>query len=128
MAKSKGSSTHQYPSKPKTSLFLCCFGSSSSPTKGSLPISNMKKKRKKKTTTTTSWFSWLRIRFTKKSSHKTVPFEASINSHDSKPKSKSTLPHKPQPPATTVPPPAPVHPSTPYYTPTQVFILIIRFL
>ncbi|KAK7349018.1 hypothetical protein VNO80_23845 [Phaseolus coccineus] len=134
MAKSKASSTHQHPSKPKTSLFLCCFGSShaldSSPTKDSFPISDMKKKKKRKTKSTiTSWFSWLRIRFNKKSSHKTVPFESSITSHHhahdskTKSKSKSTLPHKAQPPATTSPPPptqpASVLPATPFYTPTQ---------
>jgi len=119
--------------KSKTSLFLCCFGSShafeSSPTKPStIPVSNIKKKKRKNKTTTTSCFSWLRIRFTKKSSHKTVPFEASIHSHHahySKVKSKSTLPHKPQSPATTNPPPSTQPPATPYYTPTQVFILII---
>ncbi|WVZ22176.1 hypothetical protein V8G54_000720 [Vigna mungo] len=111
--------------KSKTSLFLCCFRSShafqSSPTKPSnVPVPNIKKKKNK--TTTTSCFSWLRIRFTKKSSYKTVPFEASIHSHHahySKAKSKSTLPHKPQSPATTNPPPSTHPPATPYYTPTQ---------
>lgn len=86
-----------------------------------------KKKKRKKKSAFTSWFSWLRIRFNKKSSHKTVPFESSIASHhhahDSKTKSKSTLPHKAQPPATTTPPPpaqpASVLPATPFYTPTQ---------
>ncbi|KHM99062.1 Hypothetical protein glysoja_024362 [Glycine soja] len=113
MAKPKGSS------KPKTSIFLCCFGSSSrsskesSPTKGSYDpiISKMKKK-----STSTSWFSWRRIRLINKNSatYKTVPLEASNisdnHAHYSKSKSKSTLHHKPQAPATNPPPPRPPSP------------------
>jgi len=126
MAKPKGSS------KPKTSIFLCCFGSShameSSPTKGSYdPIISEMKKKKKKKSTSTSWFSWRRIRLLKKSSaYKTVPLEASTSVHNHVPysKSKSTFHHKPQAPTTnpSLPQLAPVLPGTPYYTPTQVFI------
>ncbi|KAK7308380.1 hypothetical protein VNO77_41984 [Canavalia gladiata] len=119
MAKPKITTTSS--SKPKTSIFLCCFGSSSldmeSITKGSDPISKKKKKK-------TSWFSWRRIRFNNNSAYKTVPLEASISDqpHYSKSKSKSTLHHKTQALATNPPPPdhpAPVLPGTPYYTPTQ---------
>ncbi|CAJ1932961.1 unnamed protein product [Sphenostylis stenocarpa] len=127
MAKPKPSTTtHEHPSKRKTSIFLCCFGSShameSPPTKGSDPVSKTKKKA-----TIARWFSRLRFRFNKNSPYKTVPFEHSINSdqaNHSKTKSKSTLHHNTQAPATTNPPPplpqpAPLLPATPYYTPTQ---------
>lgn len=110
MAKPKDTTT-----KPKTSIFLCCFGSShakESTTKGSDPIISKKKKKK------TSWFSGRSIRILlihKKSGSKTMPLEASISDHAhySKSRSKSTLQHKSQAP--------PVLPGTPYYTPTQVF-------
>ncbi|KAK7407792.1 hypothetical protein VNO78_09876 [Psophocarpus tetragonolobus] len=130
MAKPKGVTTTQFSSKkskPKTSVFLCCFGSSHAkepPTKGVDPITNTMKKKKKKTSAITSWFSWRRIRFNKNSAYKTVPLETSISDHAhySKSRSKSTIQHKPQAPATNSPPPsqqAPVLPGTPYYTPTQ---------
>ncbi|KAK7310254.1 hypothetical protein RJT34_07654 [Clitoria ternatea] len=120
MAKPK---TTKNSSKPhRTSIFLCCFGSSlameSSTIKGSDPISKQKKKKKH------SWFSWRKIvRINKNSTIKTVPLEPSIShqSHYSKSRSKSTL-HKSQAPATNSPPPLhppPVHTVTPYYTPAQ---------
>ncbi|XP_061337804.1 uncharacterized protein At5g23160 [Gastrolobium bilobum] len=113
MAKSKKPSTKY--SKPKTSIFLCCFGSPLPKKENYDPIPKQKK---------TSWFSWTRIRFNKNSASKTVPLEASLSvkAHDYKLKSKSTPHHKHQSPASNPPPTAQqpsVLPVTPYHTPSQ---------
>lgn len=115
--------------KTKTSIFLCCFGSSHLPNKASTEstmklgsdISIPKQKR-------TSWFSWRRFRIKTKSTSKTVPLEASFSDNKAHNYSKSRSKYnKSQAPATNPPPPTqppPVLPGTPYYTPSQVCIRI----
>ncbi|XP_057445259.1 uncharacterized protein At5g23160 [Lotus japonicus] len=114
-SKTKTTTTSTQYSKPKTSIFLCCFGSHMPKNiEESDPIIPERKR--------TSRFSWPRIRLKNnmmKSTSKTVPLEASF-SEKAQPypqtRSKSTLNHKSPPPT---PPPPVVLSVTPYNSPTQ---------